>query len=290
MNALRYLQNRIEAVSNTTTSFWRKRLMCSPDRAEVEAVKEAFARAGIATEIQNNPVAEALGMSGAELWVMDERDWRRASTLYAEMRHGGPGDGEDAMTHPEAQTPDLHVSCEKPEAGKAAPPNGGADDGNSLYGAEPPRAELEQASCLLEREIDQMLERENRLAAECASLRSKVNELDQALTEAQKQLDAKSQLLQHQRSATGELRKQIETLETQRDTAEQVLAGAREEASMEREARLDAERRAEAAAAAITSLEKRLLEQQDLQQIMQAHLASMNSLCGRLHAKRTAID
>src|SRR6266700_674589 len=43
---------------------------------------------------------------------------------------------------------------------------------------------LEKASSLLEKEIDDMLKRESELVTECASLRSKMEEMGQALAEA----------------------------------------------------------------------------------------------------------
>jgi chromosome segregation ATPase len=225
--------------------------------------------------------------------------------------------------------------------------------GNSKQASEPQREELEQASSLLEKEIDEMLERESGLVADCASLRSKMKELGQALAEGrvafaretesraaaereqaeklsglqsvlecerakraraeeqfgrerhewqqqlksrddslketQNQLDSKSRLLQTQQAAIVELRDRIVALELQRDADEKSLSGAREAAVMDREARRAAEERARVAAEAQKSLEKQLLEQKDLEQRMQAHIASIGSLRSKLQAKRVAI-
>ena len=329
------------------------RLMCSPDPAEIEAVRNEFLKAGIAAETRNNPVAEAMGINGVELWVMDERDFFAASKLYAEMQDGTSGRCGGATAHPQAEAPDLSISLDEPGAGEAERPNRGVNGGSSKHASEPQREELQQASSLLEKEIDEMLGRERELVGECASLRNKMRELDQALAEGraafaretesraaaereqaeklsglqsaleceraararvqeqvgrerhewqqqlkcrddalketQKQLDAKSQLLQTQQAAIEELRDTILALEVQREAGEKSLSGAREEAIREREARLAAEERAGVAAEVQKSLEKQLLEQKDLEQRLQAHVASINSLCSKLQAKRVAI-
>ncbi len=267
--------------------------MCSRDPAEVEALQNEFFKAGIAVATRSNPVAESLGIRAFELWVTDKQDFFTASKLYAEMR-----------------------------------------DAN-----EPQREELEQASSLLEKEIDEMLKRESELVTECASLRSKMEEMGQALAEAraalaretesraaaereqakklsglqsameherhewqrqlksrdeslkvsQKQLDAKSQLLQTHQAAIVELRDTIVASEQQRAASEKSLSRASAEAAMEWQARLAAEERAKAAAEAQKSLEKQLLEQKDLEQRMLAHIASISSLRSKLQAKRVAI-
>jgi len=353
MTALSYSQNRAGVEVDKSGPFLSMRLVCSQDPAEIEAVSNALCKAGIVAETRNNPVAEALGISGVELWVMDERDFFNASTLYAEMRDGTSGRCGGATAHPQAEVPDLCIARDEPEAGKAERPNRGVNGSNSKHGSEPQREELEQASSLLEKEIDEMLEREGGLVAECASLRSKMKELGQALAEervafaretesraaaereqaeklsglqsalecgraeraraqeqlgrerhewqqqlksrdeslkeTQEQLDSTSQLLQTQQAAMVELSKEIVALELQRVADEKSLSGAREEAVMEREARLAAEERAEVAAEAQKSLEKQLLEHEDLERSMRAHVASINSLCSKLQAKRVAI-
>ena len=347
------LRNRAEVEVDKSGPFFSMKLMCSQDPAEIEAVRNALSQAGIVAETRNNPVAEALGISGVELWVMDERDCFNASKLYAEMQDRPSGRCGGATAHPQAEVPDLHIARDEPEAGKAERPNRGVNGSNSQHASEPQREELAQASSLLEKEIDEMLERESGLVTDCASLRSKVKELGQALEEGrvafaretesraaaereqaeklsglqsalereraararveqqlgrerhewqqqlktrddslketQKQLDSKSQLLETQQAATVELRDTIVALELQREAGEKLLSGAREEAVMEREARLAAEERAGVAAEAQRSLEKQLLEQKDLEQRLQAHVAGINSLCSRLQAKRVAI-
>lgn len=327
--------------------------MCSPDPTEIEVVKKECFKAGIAVETRSNPVAAALGISGVELWVMDERDFSNASKLYADMRNRTSWRCGGATAHPQAEAPDRCRGLAEPEAGKAERPNRGVHDGNSKHASEPQREELEQASSLLEKEIDETLRHETELLTECGSLRSQIKGLGQALAEGQaafaretesraaaereqaeklsglqsaleceraeraraeeqfgrerqewqrqlgsrddalkeaaKQLDSKSQLLQTHQAAIVELRDTIVALELQQDAAAKSLSGAREEANMERQARLAAEERAAVAAEAQRSLEKQLLEQKDLEQRLQAHVASINSLCSKLQAKRAAI-
>jgi len=312
--------------------------MCSRDSAEIEALRNEFLKAGIAVATRNNPVAESLGISGVELWVTHERDFFTASKLFAEMRGCTSGKCRGAAVPSQAETRDPHHS-DQPEPGTAEPLNRGANGSDSKPSNEPQREEWEQASSLLEREIDEMLKRESELGTECASLRGKLKEMGQALAETraalaretesraaterdqaeklsglesvleherqesqrqlksrddalmvrQKQLEAKSQLLQTHQAAIVELRDAIVALEQQRSVNEEALSTAREEAAMEREARQAAEERAKAAAESQESLEKQLLEQKDLEEKMRAHIASIGSLCSKLQAKRVAM-
>ena len=338
MNALTHSQDRAEKRVDKPTVSSGMRLMCSRDPAEIEALRGEFLKAGIAVATRNNPVAESLGISGVELWVTHERDFFTASKLFAEVRGRTTGKCGGTKAPLQAEGRKSH-HLDGPEPGTAEPPNRGVNGSESRHTGEPQREELEQASSLLEKEIDEMLKRETELVTECASLRSKLEDIDQALAEAraalaretesraaaereqaeklsglesaleherqewqrqlksrddalmvrQKQLEAKSQLLQTHQAAIVELRDAIVALEQQRSVSEEVLSGAREEAAMEREARQAAEERARAAAEAQKSLEKQLLEQKDLEQRMRAHIASIGSLCSKLQAKRVTI-
>ena len=338
MNALTHFQNRAEERVDKLRASSGMRLMCSRDPAEIEALRNELLKAGIAVATRNNPVAESLGISGVELWVTHERDIFTASKLFAEMRGRTSGKCGGATVPLQAETRDPHHPNE-PEPGTAEPRNRGLNGSDSKHANEPQREELEQASSLLEKEIDELLERESELVTECASLRSKLEETGQALAEAQatlaresesraaaereqaeklsglqsaleherqewqgqlksrddalmvrqKQLEAKSQLLQNHQAAIVELRDAIVALEQQRSVSEESLSAAREEAAREREARQAAEEQAKAAAEAQKSLEKQLLEQKDLEQRMRAHIASIGSLRSKLQAKRVAI-
>ncbi|HEY5909027.1 MAG TPA: hypothetical protein VJA21_00330 [Verrucomicrobiae bacterium] len=157
------------------------RLMCSKNRTEVESVKKELFRAGIRSEIRSNPLADALRVTRLELWVEDERDLFSASKLYAEMQarasvsttgRAGASRNEDPKVFFEVPAPDDqpdHRQRRHPDGSHSR--NGGGDQGG----------ELEQASSLLEKEIDNLLERESKLAEMCASLRSQNRELNEAL-------------------------------------------------------------------------------------------------------------
>ncbi len=324
--------------------------MCSRDPAEVEAVKNEFLKAGINVETRNNPVAESLGMNFVEMWVMDERDFFAASQLYAQIQDRASGSCAVTTTPTQAKVPDLRICMNELETVNAEQP---AQDINATLpkpASGRQRQELEQASSLLEKEIDEMLERDNELAAECSSLRSKMKDLEHALAEGraalaretesqaaaeraqaeklsalqkaleceraqrahseeqlrrerhesqqqlksrddslketQKELESKARLIHTQQAAMLELKGAIAALELKREEDQKALAGAHEEAAMEREARFAAEQRAEAAVEAHQSLETQLLQQKELEQRMQAHMASVNSLYSKLHAKR----
>ena len=72
----------------------------------------------------------------------------------------------------------------EPEPGKSEPPNRDVNGSRSPHVNEPQREELEQASSLLEKEIDEMLKRESQLVAETASLRRRMEEMGQSLSAA----------------------------------------------------------------------------------------------------------
>jgi len=83
MITLTHSQNRAEAQVDKSRASSGRRLMCSRDPAEVEALQNEFFKAGIAVATRSNPVAESLGIGAVELWVTDERDFFTASKLYA---------------------------------------------------------------------------------------------------------------------------------------------------------------------------------------------------------------
>ncbi len=245
--------------------------MCSPDPAEIEAVKGEFFKAGILAETRNNPVAEALGIGGVELWVMDEQDFFTASKLYADLRARTSWKCGGAAAYPQAEAPDPSIGLAEPEAGNGDRPNRGVNSSNSRHVSEPEREELEQASSLLEKEIDEMLKRESESVAECASLRSKMKELGQALAEGQAAFARETE------SRAAAEREQAEKLSALQSALE-----------CERAKRARAEEQAGVAAEAQKLLEKQLLDQKDLEQRVQAHVASINSLDSKLQAKRAA--
>ena len=112
MTALTYSQSRAEAQVDKSGPLFVQEIDVLPDPAEIEALKNEFFMAGIVAEIRNNPVAEALGISGVELWVQDERDFFTASKLYAEMQDRASGRCGGATVPPQAGAPALRTGLE----------------------------------------------------------------------------------------------------------------------------------------------------------------------------------
>jgi hypothetical protein len=163
-----------------------------------------------------------MGVSGLELWVQDERNFFDAAKLYARMQGRAAGRSGEPAT------------AQQDEASQT----------------QPGREELKHASSLLEKGLEEMFLRESELAGKCASLRTKMEELRQALAKAQ-----------------ADLAREIES----RAVAERNYLA-------ERQARIAAEQRAERASVAQRSLEKQLVWQRQLERQIQAHLAGLNSL------------
>ena len=67
-----------------------KRLFTSPDSAEVGLVRSRLETAGIACEIRNEFLSQAMpGIPfDPELWVLDDENYREASELIAAWRSG----------------------------------------------------------------------------------------------------------------------------------------------------------------------------------------------------------
>ena len=300
------------------------RLMCSKERNQVEFVKKELSRAGIRTEIRSNPLAAALRVSRLELWVQDERDFMMASKLYAELearfgeRPGSTWSDHDSSVQviveepqPKRPTrvPDNALRLRGPEPEPVAPGNnGGSPD------------ELEQASVLLEQEIEALLARETGLEQKCESLQSKVKALTESAAQSQAQagrevaareavekkaaLMAEAQMalqrelqetrsLLHARdqtlaSAKTELQaKQQEARAHQAKVAEVTneLAKAQNQIVAERQSRTAAEDRAAKLDALNKTIEQNLEEQGRLQQQLQTYAGNLTSLRNKLHAR-----
>lgn len=161
--------NWSEVDAKTSGPFLCMRLMCSQDRTEIEAVKNELHKAGIPFEVRSHPVAQSLGLAALELWVPDERDFFNASTLFGRMK--------SRASRPAAQ-PQF-------ETERAAPPAWCAIGADARPAREPGSGKLDQATTLLRKEIQEMLDRESALAAERESLRRQVKELVHALAASQ---------------------------------------------------------------------------------------------------------
>jgi len=160
------------------------RLMTSGNENEVEEVKRELLKAGIASEKRRHPIAEAFGVSSVELWVQNQRDFFNASQLYARMEHLVASRPEAAATGQKSETSGGSVGGPKL---KAEPSSNVAKDVSKVDSrpvVQPRCAELQQASSLLQKGIEEMLAHESELASECASLHNKVEELTRTLDQA----------------------------------------------------------------------------------------------------------
>jgi len=264
--------------------------MCSRNKDEVEAVRNELLKAGIPSEIRPDPISEAMGVSAVELWVQEERNFFDASKLFARIQGRTAGKPIAPATNPQGDSSERHFNGSE-----------------SSRAREPRRDELTHARSVLEKGIAEMFARETVLTGECASLRSKVQELtqrqaaleserskwqqqlksrDDSLKFAQEKLDSMSQQLQTQLGAAAALREQLASLEQQRDEQERSFCNARSEALAERKTRIAAEERAQRAALA---LEKQLVDQTELGREIQAHVASLDALFRRVDTKGAAV-
>jgi chromosome segregation ATPase len=213
------------------------RLMQSVNREAVEAVRSELVKAGIGVECRNNPVADSLGITALELWLQDERDFLSAAEVYARTMEGFPA------ARAETGPPPLRAQGDRKRGQR-----------------EPQAANLEQASSLLEQEIEGMLKRERELLAEGAALRGKVTEMERALAEA------RAALARETDSRTAAERSQVEKLSR--------LEGALEG---ERAARIFAE-------------EQLGREQREWQQVLKARDEALKEKENQLEAKERLLE
>ncbi len=162
--------------------------MCSQNAAEIESVKTELFKAGVKSETRNNPVAQSLGIDGIELWVPDERDFFTAASVFARMQPASSAKPQPGSAGPEPGSPPVPevVSARNVQTVKPPSPGPTPPDPRPVNHFKP--EELEETSSLLQKEIEEMLERDSELATECASLRGKIHQLNQALAESQANL------------------------------------------------------------------------------------------------------
>ena|GEM_PF-5782684 len=232
MSTVRFLRNGAGVEIEKTAPVLR--LMQSVNREAVEAVRSELVKAGIGVECRNNPVADSLGIPALELWLQDERDFLSAAEIYARTMEKLPG------ARAEAGPPPLprRSSRKHPES-------------------ESPSENLEQASCLLEQEIEGLLERERELVSECTGLRGRIQEMEQALSEAQaglaRETESRAAAERSQAEKIGRLEKALEGERAARTAAEEQLGRerrewqqvlkARDEALREKQKKLEANER-----------------------------------------------
>jgi DNA repair exonuclease SbcCD ATPase subunit len=303
------------------------RLMCSTDRNEIEFVKKELYRSGILTEIRINPLAAALRVTRLELWLRDERDFLLASKLYRKLQErigecqeltGADNDTVTIVTAIDPQ-PTLAISAANRTVSlREMDPEAAAPRNNS----ESPD-ELEQASVLLEQEIEALLAREKDLEQKYDSLQGRVNALTESLAEAQAQVarEAAAREMAEKKAAAladsqGTLQCELREIQHELQTRDQALAAAKTDLQAkvqesrthhtkiaelkkdlvethnqlvtETESRMAAEERAAKLASAQEQLEQQLAEQTRLQQQVRAYVGNLNSLRNRLQTKKSA--
>ncbi len=126
------------------------------------AVKSELLRAGIRSHVRKNPLTEALKLARMDLWIEQESDLIAAKKICVRMQ-AQPRTAKEPATPPLPPPPD-------PEAARARTAG--------------PGGELVEASLLLEREIEEILEREDQLVANCSALQAETASLKKALAEA----------------------------------------------------------------------------------------------------------
>lgn len=259
--------------------------MCSKVRSEVESVKKELFKAGIASEIRTNPLADALRVSRIELWVQHERDFFNASKLYAAMQVGaGNGNAEAVKSASDRAETFIEVEdrqrADFPQTGRKSPPQP-----SNGAGHEPPARSLEQARSQLEQEIEQMLQKQNTLATTCSELQAKLAALRDTVSETQAALERereKCATIEKERSA--EISRLKAFLETER------AEGAHKQEQRERERREWEQKLTageEALEAAQEVLEKQSAEQQIRQREMDEHLGKLDALRNKVQASRS---
>jgi chromosome segregation ATPase len=195
--------------------------MCSQDQSEVEAIRKELIKAGIQVETRPHPIAEAFGVSGLELWVQNERDFFNASKLYARLQDRVGESSAPSTTRPPAKAL-IRSGNEAQTKARSSPREGSQTDPKPV--PQSGRMELKQASTLLQKGIEEVLLRESQLSGECAALRGKVQELTQALAQAQTQASREIKNREAaERTQTEELTHLLNTLDRERKEWEQQL-------------------------------------------------------------------
>src|SRR5258705_12117859 len=89
------------------------RLMCAGHETEIELGRKDLFKAGIHSETRRHPIAEALGVSGVELWVQNEQDFFNASRVYTRLQGKAVSSPERPAPGPKAETSGRSVSGPK---------------------------------------------------------------------------------------------------------------------------------------------------------------------------------
>ncbi len=197
--------------------------MCSQKRGEIEVAKAELSAAGITCEIRNNPTAEALGVTGIELWVKDESDFARAANLCAEIRARSRGCLSSTPANPAAGTNQHPVPPAAPQVEMVNGDPPAVDETSSTRPGEALLDKLSKDCSFVEKQIEEILEFQREVASQCACAHAKVIELRQALVRAQAALTFENEELAAARAHDAEeLARLQKALERQRLDREQI--------------------------------------------------------------------
>ena len=212
------------------------RLMCSKRREEVESAKSELFRVGIRSEVRSNPVAAALRVSRFELWVENESDFLKASKLCSKMGRGGRNGNGTAF---QGESGETYIDIDELPAPESSG-NGHSD--TEVAADDAPGGALEEASLLLEQEIEKLLERENELETQCSKLQARVDELTESLSQAGESAEKQaSDFAETRSSLEGEIANRKRAQERlERELRElQARVKSSEEAASEKQRKLD---------------------------------------------------
>jgi chromosome segregation ATPase len=280
------------------------KLMCSQNPDDVKVVKNELLKAGIPSETRVQPIAGPAGFGRVELWVENERDFVTASKLYGRIQDrasGRPaGNGADSKVPGASRREDLkHARLllergieemfqrESELAGECASLRSKAEE--SSQGLAKVQAalarEIEGRAVAEKNQAEQIAGLTRALEAERQNWQQQIKARDELVKKTQLKLDATARLLQNQQASLAALKEQGVALELAREEHEKSLCQARTEALAEREARIAAEAKVARAQQTQKSLETELFHRKELDQQMQAYVASLSSLCGKMETK-----
>jgi hypothetical protein len=171
------------------------RLMCSSDRQEVETLKSKLFRAGIRSEIRSNPLACKLGFTQLDIFIED-RDLFGASKVRQSLgtvvsADGAPGSsagGRRTNDSAEVEESELVTDVQVLSSPATEPPRPESPGPEPGTGGAKPESEFAQATALLEKEVEELLVHESKLADRCFSLVENVKALDESLAQARTDL------------------------------------------------------------------------------------------------------
>ncbi len=186
--------------------------------------------AGIRSEIRSNPLAQALRVTRLELWLEDERDLFNASKLYAGIQARGDGKSGSPPASRKHEPSEVYVEVDDPPPARNRESQLNRRNGpgaESKQASEQDTDALMNASALLEKEIEAVLQRESELAGTCASLHTQLNSVTQELAQARADLTRESEAREtaekKQSTELAALRDAVERERTARTAAEEQL-------------------------------------------------------------------